>query len=148
MVMFPPEVNYPPDVLSRMSDIDYAFMQHMLQAGCPATDTGLSYNQFVQWTTEHYVEALPDYEVATLPRDGHFSETDQFWIFAPVIEWVLHNGGDWLAVGGPGVDGISWALLRNRSGLFAVYPIEERFVPVAANGPDLILKWTSGTLRV
>jgi hypothetical protein len=148
MLIFPPDVRFQPELLSRMSGIDYAFMQHMLQAGCPTTDTGLSYEEFVQWTTGHCVEALPDYEVATLPRDGHFSETLQYWILAPIFEWVLHEKGNWLAVGGPGVDGISWALLKNRRGLFAFYPIEKRFVSVAENAPDLILKWTSGSLRV
>lgn len=131
-----------------MSGIDYAFMQRMLQGGCPTTAAGLSHNDFLRWTNENYLNVLPEYDIATLPRDGYFSERSQYWIFAPVVEWVLHNPGDWLAVGGPGFDGISWAVRKNQKGLFAFYPIEADFVAVAASGPELISRWTSGKLSV
>jgi hypothetical protein len=148
MVIFPPDVVVRPEELSKMSGIDYAFMQRMLQSGCPKTEAGLSHNDFLRWTSEHYLEALPGYDVATLPRDGYFSEREQYWILAPVTEWAIHDGGDWLAVGGPGVDGISWAVIKHRRGLSAFYPIARDFVAVADSGPNLISKWTSGRLRL
>jgi hypothetical protein len=146
MIIFPPDVDYPPEQLSKMSGIDFALMQHMLDAGCPTTDGRLSQTSFSRWTYEHYIDALSDFDVATLPKHGHFSEPDQYWIFAPVVEWSLR--GDWLAVGGPGVDGIAWAVRKDRTGVYAFYPIEQEFVAVAEDGPELITKWTSGKLHL
>lgn len=145
-ITFPPDVDYPPEQLSKMSGIDYPFMQHMLRAGCPTTDERLSENAFNEWTTEHYIEALSGFDVTTLPEHGYFSERDQYWILAPVLEWSLR--GDWLAVGGPGVDGIEWAVRRGQPGLFAFYPIDQEFVAVAESAHDLITRWTSGALRL
>lgn len=70
-IIFPPDVDYPPDQLSKMSGIDYAFMQHMLQAGCPTSDGRLSENAFAEWTLGHYLEALSGFDVATLPARGY-----------------------------------------------------------------------------
>lgn len=127
-----------------MSGIDFGLMQRMLDAGCPTNDGRLSQNAFSHWTYEHYVEALSGFDVATLPKHGHFSEPDQYWILAPVLEWFLRS--DWLGVGGPGVDGIAWAVRKNQAGIFAFFPIEQEFVAVAENGPDLITKWMNGKL--
>ena len=148
MITFPPDIDYPPEQLAKMAGIDYAFLQHMLRAGCPVTERGLSHNTFIQWTNERYLEALAEYDVASLPREGYFSDVEQYSTLAPVIEWELHDKGAWLAVGGPGVDGIRWAVRRSQKGLFAFYPIDGEFVFVAENGPDLISKWTSGHLHL
>jgi hypothetical protein len=145
-VIFPPDAVYLPEQLAKMSGIDYAFMQQMLRAGCPTSDGLLSKNAFTQWTCEHYIEALSGFDIVTLPKQGYFSEQDQYWIFAPVIEWCLR--GDWLAVGGPGIDGIVWAVQKEQLGIFAFYPIDKEFVAVAENAPQLIAKWTSGALHV
>jgi hypothetical protein len=143
MVIFSPDAVYLTEELSRMAGIDSTFMQRMLQSGCPTTESGLSHNDFIRWTREHYHGALQEYDVSTLPRDGYFSELEEYWVLAPVSEWALLDGGDC-----PGVDGISWAVIKNRPGLFAFYPIERNFVAVADSGPDLIAKWTSGSLRL
>lgn len=138
----------PLEELAKVWGINLALMQRMVRAGCPTVDGAVSNADLVRWLIEHYLAALSEYSVESLPKDGYYCELSRYWVLRPVTEWELHDAEGWLAVGGPGVDGIAWAVKKNETGLFAFYPIEREFVYVAKDGPALVSNWNSGTIAV
>lgn len=91
---------------------------------------------------------LPEFVVDSLPPSGHYSSDSQYWITCPAWEWRLHDDGKWIAVGGLGVDGISWSLRQGCAGIFAHYPIDDEFVWIANDAHDLLQRWEEGSIRL
>ena len=81
-------------------------------------------------------------------EDGYYSTAEHHWLIRPQDEWETRNAGQWLEIGGSGVDGISWALRRDEEGVFAHYPIEDRFEWKAKDVESLIAGWFSGQITV
>lgn len=53
-----------------------------------------------------------------------------------------------LAIGRPGVDGISLVLQRASRRIYAYYPIDEEFREVASSLQDFLNKWIGNELRI
>jgi hypothetical protein len=53
-----------------------------------------------------------------------------------------------LVIGSPGCDGIVWGYRRGRMGIWAWYPTDREFVPVAASVEDLVEGWTIGRISL
>lgn len=83
-----------------------------------------------------------------LPREGYYSEAEYNWLLRPSDKWEIRDEGAWLEVGGPGVDGISFALRRGEEGIFAYYPFDGEFVWKAKDGESLVAGWIAGTIKV
>jgi hypothetical protein len=138
----------PPEELARLAGASFPLIRRMIAGGCPTVDGKLSYSGFLSWAAAHYTTALPDFQVGSFPACGYHCDLAQQWMVRPVSEWELHEEDGWLDVGGPGVDGISWALRRGEDGVFAYYPIEREFVWKAADGASLLSAWQHGTLSI
>ena len=92
-------------------------------------------------------ELPPGFE-CNAPAEGCFSPTDQYWIIRPLAEFRHDEERGWLCIGGPGVDGIEFGVLREKEGVFAHYPIEDEFVWKAASAKHLFTGWLSGEITV
>jgi len=57
-------------------------------------------------------------------------------------------GGKALVIGYAGVDGILFALQPSRPEVFAYYPIDEEFVPIANSLPEFLRKCAAGEVRL
>jgi hypothetical protein len=88
------------------------------------------------------------FATAGIRDGGYYSESEHSWLVRPREEWEVHDGGSWLGIGGPGVDGISWALRKGEEGVFAHYPIEKRFEWKAKDVESLIAGWIQGQITV
>jgi hypothetical protein len=148
MLIFDHNQFFMPDELARLTDSSLPFFRRMIAGGCPTSDGKLSYSAFVSWVAKHYAEVLRDFRVETFPANGHYSEQSQFWLLRPVVEWALNENDSWLDIGGPGVDGISWALRRGARGVFAYYPIDAEFAWKADDAQSLVSGWEAGSIWV
>jgi hypothetical protein len=92
-------------------------------------------------------ELPPGFE-CNAPAEGCYSPTDQYWIIRPRVEYRYDAERDWLFIGGPGVDGIEFGVLRGRKGVFAYYPIEDDYVLKAASAAELFRDWLTGKVTV
>lgn len=92
------------------------------------------------------MDVFKGFDVRGVPEDGFDSE--EYWFIRKSSDWVLSDDGSWLDIGGPGVDGICWALVRGRRGVFAYYPMEETFLWKAEDVPALIRGWVAGEIFV
>jgi hypothetical protein len=91
---------------------------------------------------------LPQGFECDAPPEGCYSSTEQYWTIRPRAEYKYDAQRDWLCIGSPGVDGIEFGLLRGRSGVFAYYPTEDRYVLKAASATELFSGWVSGAVTV
>jgi hypothetical protein len=57
-------------------------------------------------------------------------------------------GGKALVIGYAGVDGILFVFQPSRPDVFAYYPIDEEFVPLAASLPEFLRKCAMGEVRL
>jgi hypothetical protein len=146
MLIFNHDQPLAPEEITRLADASPSLVRRAMAGGCPTKDGRLSYSAFAGWVMAHYRKVLNDFAVETFPASGYYSELDQFWILRPVLEWVLHEEEAWLDVGGPGCDGIAWALRRGQDGVFAYYPIGGEFVWKAVDAPSLIWGWQDGKI--
>jgi hypothetical protein len=95
------------------------------------------------------VSDFSDFPTDSIRPAGYYSQRDQYWLLRPSDEWKLLEAEDnWLEVGGPGVDGISFVLKRGEQGVFAYYPIEREFVWKARDAESLIAGWLASTISV
>jgi hypothetical protein len=147
MLIFDHDQLLAPEELASLADASLPFIRRLIAGGCPTTNGKLSYSTLVGWAGAHFVEVLPEYAVEGFPVTGYLSEAAQYWVLRPVAEWVLHEEGGWLDVGGPGVDGISWALRSGEAGVFAYYPIDAEFVWKAADAASLVSGWEGGEIK-
>jgi len=148
MLTFNHEQPLAPEELARLADASLPFIRRSIAGGCPTITGKLSYSTFVRWAGPHVAAVLPEYAVARFPVGGYFSQATQYWVLRPVTEWALHEEDGWLDVGGPGVDGISWALKRGEDGIFAYYPISADFVWKAADAASLVSGWEAGHIKL
>jgi len=79
---------------------------------------------------------------------GYFDEEAQFTTFYAAADVVEYPALGFLAIGGPGVDGIEWGYRCGESGLWAYYPITSEFVYLAPTVAALFEGWSSGRINV
>ncbi len=89
-----------------------------------------------------------DYLASEWADTGCWDEDAQFMLTVPTWDVKVRSDIDFLAIGGPGVDGIEWGYRRGHPGLWAHYPIRHEFVPAAATVTGLIEGWLSGDLQL
>ena len=89
-----------------------------------------------------------EFVLSSFPPEGWFSEESQYWILRLVHEWRIEEAASWIDVGGPGADGISWAVRRDHPGVWAYYPIDDDFEFIASGSQELIRGWSSGSISV
>ncbi|MFN0252070.1 MAG: hypothetical protein ACKV2T_34660 [Kofleriaceae bacterium] len=78
-------------------------------------------------------------------KSGYWDEDSQIMLVLPARERVVR--ADFLVMGRPGVDGIEFGYRRGKTGIWAFYPMEDRFVRVATTTADLIDRYTSGRIN-
>jgi hypothetical protein len=148
MLVFDHNQLLPPDELCRLASIDSALIRRAIAAGCPISDGRITCNIFSRWIEENFSLVLPEFPVMTLPQKGWYCDESKYWVLRPITEWHLHHEQTWLEVGGPGSDGIAWAVRRDHSGIWAYYPIDKEFVRVAEDANELIQGWKTGLISV
>ena len=87
---------------------------------------------------------LGDY-VATYPAGVRDEFGYQY--FLPAEEFKVVNSTD-LTIGYAGCDGIEFRLRANSSGVWAYYPIEERYELLGGEIVNVATGWLNGTVRV
>lgn len=81
-------------------------------------------------------------------RQGHFDESSQTLVIAPLNEAYENAEFDFFAVGRSGADGIDFGYRKGKSGLWAFYPIECDFKYMAGTTSELAREWCAGRLSV
>ena len=89
-----------------------------------------------------------DYFRSALAEHGWWNNSGQCWLVKSAQHVRLDSSLEFLIIGGPGVDGITWGYRMGRSGVWAHYPIENEFVWVAATASDLREGYSSGRIKV
>ncbi|MFO0876266.1 MAG: hypothetical protein U0840_02745 [Gemmataceae bacterium] len=89
-----------------------------------------------------------DYFSSELAKHGYWDEPGQYWYIVSADQVYEDDERQFLVIGGPGVDGIDWGYRRGHTGLWAWYPIEARFVPLAPTAQALLQGWLSGAITV
>jgi hypothetical protein len=69
-------------------------------------------------------------------------------LIVPVWDLTIHDDLEFLAIGGPGVDGIRWGYRVGHEGLWAYCPFDDEFIHVAASASELVERWKSGELKL
>jgi hypothetical protein len=79
---------------------------------------------------------------------GRYDERAQFWTFYAASDVREYPELEFLAVGSPGCDGIEWGYRKGQPGLWAFYPIEQRFESLAPTLAELFDGWNSDRIAV
>ena len=82
------------------------------------------------------------------PTEGCYSPSECYWAIRPRDQYRYDAERGWLSIGGPGVDGIEFGLLRDRRGVFAFYPVSGENVWKADSATRLMSGWMSGEIKV
>jgi hypothetical protein len=86
-----------------------------------------------------------DYFASELAERGYLDEAAQYWLIEPTERIYEEPDLRFLAIGGPGMDGIRWGYRLGESGVWA-YPIDGEFVRLAATAEALLQGWNAGTI--
>jgi|SRR5271170_6305990 len=89
-----------------------------------------------------------DYFASDWSTRGCWDEEAQRNVIVPADEVQEYPDRGFLAVGRPGADGILFGYREGQTGLWAYYPIENAFVPVAGTLIDLVEGWLAGRIKV
>jgi len=79
---------------------------------------------------------------------GYYDEPSHFWLVRPLHDLTDEQRVSFLAIGGPGVDGIQFCFRHGKRGVWAFYPMTRDFKFMAASIAELVEGWTSGKLAV
>jgi hypothetical protein len=79
---------------------------------------------------------------------GFYDERAGFWTVYADTNIREHPELEFLAVGGPGCDGLEWGYRKGHPGLWVFYPIEQRFELLAPTLAELFDGWYSGRIKV
>ena len=79
---------------------------------------------------------------------GHFDEHSQTLVIAPLSKTYEREDVGFFAVGRSGWDGIDFGYRIGHEGLWAYYPIDRDFKPMAPTVAELVEGYCSGRLRV
>lgn len=89
-----------------------------------------------------------DYFRSELAEHGYWDEAGQYWHIVSADQVYEDDERQFLVIGGPGVDGIDWGYRCGHAGLWAWYPIDAKFVPLAPSASALLRGWLSGAITV
>ena len=95
--------------------------------------------------TDHPPEARDYFEGYT---DGRYCPLSQLDFIYPEREISPSEDGQVLHIGRPGVDGLQFSYRRGHPGIWVWYPLDHRWVRVAADISTLERDWLSGHLTV
>jgi hypothetical protein len=85
---------------------------------------------------------------SSFAASGYFDSQAQFQYILPVTDVYEDSSRNFLVVGGPGVDGITWGYRRGERGLWAWYPIRGEFVQLSPTIELLLEGWLQGSVKV
>jgi hypothetical protein len=89
-----------------------------------------------------------DYCLSPLAVTGWWDRDGQCWSIEPAERVYEDPVREFLVIGRPGVDGIEWGYRKHRQGIWAHYPIENDFRPVATSVSDLREGYSSWRITV
>ena len=94
-----------------------------------------------------------DYFDSNLALEGYWDEPNQILCILPateVAELADYKGQplNFLCVGRPGVDGISFGYRKSLSGIWAYYPILEEYQYLSATIFDFLNGWVDGKITL
>lgn len=89
-----------------------------------------------------------DYFQGAWPEDGFFDDASQTLVIVPLNETYEVEESGFFAVGRSGGDGIDFGYRKNHPGLWAFYPIDEKFKFMADSIRTLVDGWCSGHMSV
>jgi len=78
----------------------------------------------------------------------YYCKKNQVQVLLSEKNWALDKTNDWIVIGYPGVDGMSFNI-RTKSddkSVYLHYPIDDEFVKIATSISDLIKKWKENKL--
>lgn len=89
-----------------------------------------------------------DYYASPWSEKGYWDEEAQLELIVPADQVEEIPGHAFLAIGRPGVDGISFGYRKGHAGVWAFYPTEETFVLIAATTEELVQKWRTDRISL
>jgi Putative addiction module component len=81
-------------------------------------------------------------------ENGLYDQRSHYWLINPVRDLDDNMRSGFFAIGGPGVDGVLFCYRYGHKGLWAYYPIEQRFAFLAPSLVELVEGWNSGKITV
>jgi len=81
-------------------------------------------------------------------QDGRYDADGQWWFILPANNVTVDTVRQALVVGSPGADGIDFCYRAGLDGIWAYYPIEDRWSLVASTLRELEQGWLDGTISV
>lgn len=89
-----------------------------------------------------------DFLASPWSADGYWCEASRLHVLSPAAEAEAMPEIGFLAVGRAGVDGILFGYRVGLPGLWAYYPIDSEFEPLAPSAAELVRKWQAGEISV
>ena len=80
--------------------------------------------------------------------NGVWDAKSQLWLLVSASEIVEKPELSFLVIGRPGTDGIEFGFRKGLAGIWACYPIEQKFVLIATDVSALVERWFSGGIEV
>lgn len=81
-------------------------------------------------------------------ENGHYDSASHCWLIERLSELHPEQRLGFFAVGGPGMDGVRFGYRYGHHGIWAHYPLEDRFVFKAPSLAALIDGWRTGAITV
>ncbi|MDD1795776.1 hypothetical protein LRP50_21890 [Enterovibrio sp. ZSDZ42] len=81
-------------------------------------------------------------------EDGYYSRESYLQLVLPVSEASINSVHQHLIIGHAGADGVEFCFRFQKTGIWAFYPIENRFEKIANNIEQLIEGWCNNTIKV
>ncbi len=81
-------------------------------------------------------------------QHGLYDEEAHIWFLEPADRYEIDEDRDFLVVGRPGVDGITFGYRGGMQGFWGFYPIEQRFELLAATLSEFIDGWYKGNISL
>ena len=89
-----------------------------------------------------------EYYKSPISEQGYWDESSQYLYFWPAAQVFEDVEKQFLVIGSAGVDGIDWGYRKGIDGLWAYYPIEQKFFLIATSFQELVEGWLSGKITV
>jgi hypothetical protein len=81
-------------------------------------------------------------------ENGLYDESSHCWLITPMRDFDASIQHGFIAIGGPGVDGIRFCFRYGHKGLWAFYPLEKEFKLLAPSLAEFVEGWNSGRITV
>jgi hypothetical protein len=89
-----------------------------------------------------------DYFQSELSEYGHWDDGAELWLILPAGQIEVQPTLEFLAVGRPGVDGITFGYRKGHKGFWAYHPFDEEYQFLAPSIQEFVREWETGGISI